>query len=121
MALKENSQPRNPSGPVRDSTRYTTSPTTTEGTARAVFNNASTAVRPRKRATPSQAPSGRPRTQAIAQALALMDSDRPTMASKPGSREAMSCRAVEVLSERVVMGWGIVATEAISSDMKSHA
>jgi len=33
----------------------------------------------------------------------------------------MSRSAVDALSVRVVMGWSIVATETISSDMKRHA
>jgi hypothetical protein len=61
----------------------------------------------------------------MAQAVALMDRERPTMASRPGSRETMSCSAVDALSVRVVMGarmdWVIVALDEISSDMKRHA
>ena len=33
MALNENSQPKKPSGPLRESSKYTTNPTTTEGKA----------------------------------------------------------------------------------------
>ena len=57
IAFSENSHPNSPNGPERDSSRYTTRPTTTDGSARQVFSTVSTAPRPRKRATPSHAPS----------------------------------------------------------------
>ena len=103
MALKLNSQPKKPSGPERDKSRYTSSPTTTEGTASKVFKPVSTTSRPAKRATPSQAPSTSPKPQASRQAVALTASERPTMSSKAGSKAAMSCSAVVALSERVDM------------------
>ena len=52
MAWKLNSQPQAPSGPERDSSKYTSKPTTTEGTASSACNTVSTAPRPVKRATP---------------------------------------------------------------------
>ena len=60
MAWKVNIQPRKPSGPLRDSSRYTSSPTTTEGSASSVLSSVSTTLRPRKRVTPSQAPATTP-------------------------------------------------------------
>ena len=41
--------------------------------------------------------------QAMAQAVALTASERPAMASRPGSRETMSCSAVLALAEKEVM------------------
>ena len=104
MALKENSQPKYPSGPVRDNSKYTTSPTTTEGTAKNVFSKVSTAPRPANRATPSQAPSTSPTAQAMAQATALTARERPTMVSRLASREVMRSSAVAALSVNEVMG-----------------
>ncbi|MNV11230.1 hypothetical protein D3C71_1017890 [compost metagenome] len=121
MALKLNSQPSEPSGPLRESTRYTTSPTTTDGTASKVLSTASTAPRPAKRATPSQAPSTRPTPQAIRHAVALTDKERPTMVHRTGSEERVSCSAVFALSESVDMGSAIVGTSPISSDMNVRA
>jgi hypothetical protein len=39
----------------------------------------------------------------MAQAVALTDKDRPTIASKSESREVINCSAVDTLSEKVVM------------------
>src|SRR3546814_6673643 len=64
MALNENSQPRKPSGPECDSSRYTTRPTTKEGKASDVLSSVRTMPRPRKRATASQAPPTMPTLQA---------------------------------------------------------
>src|SRR3989339_1159834 len=79
-----------------------TRPTTTEGTAKNVLSSVSTTPRPAKRATPSQAPSTSPRLQASAQAVALTDKERPTIASSSASMLVMSCSAVEALSVKVV-------------------
>jgi hypothetical protein len=103
MALKLNIQPRKPSGPVRDSNRYTTSPTTTEGKASKVLSTVSSASRPAKRATASHAPSTRPSPQASRQAVALTASERPTMVHSHGSKDAISASAVAALSEKVDM------------------
>ena len=100
MALKLNNQPRYPKGPERDSSKYTTNPTTTEGTAKAVLSKVSTRPRPANRATPSQAPSTKPRLHASAQAQALTASERPTMARNRGSSETSSCKARNALSEK---------------------
>jgi len=40
--LKVNNQLKNPKGPLRESKRYTTSPTTTEGKASKVFSTPTT-------------------------------------------------------------------------------
>ena len=45
-----NSQPSAPSGPLRDSSRYTTSPTTTGGNPMAAFSTTMTGWRQRPRA-----------------------------------------------------------------------
>ena len=60
MALKLNIQPKKPKGPVRDSSKYTTRPTTTDGSASNVFKPTSTAPRPRNRDTASHAPKATP-------------------------------------------------------------
>jgi hypothetical protein len=103
MALKENSQSRKPSGPLRESSRYTTSPTTTEGKANAVLSKVSTTARPLKCATPSHAPRSRPALQAIKEAHTLTVSDRATMLASIGSSEVMSEKAVTALLEKVFM------------------
>ena len=63
---------------------------------------------------------------ASAQAVALTARERPTMASKAGSSETMSCSAVPALSANVVMARAketsvIVAVDPITSDMKPRA
>ena len=121
IALNVKSHPRAPKGPLRDSSRYTTSPTTTEGTASMVLSNASTAPRPANRATPSHAPSTTPAPQASRQAVPLTASERPTMVHNMGSAENVSCSAVMALSESVDMDSTIVCTESISSDMNTCA
>ena len=103
MALNEKSQPRKPRGPERDSSKYTTSPTTTDGTAKNVFKQASTTPWPLKRATPSHAPNSKPSAQASRQAVALTHKERPTMASKVGSSDKTNWKAVVKLSANVFM------------------
>ena len=123
MALKLNSQPRKPSGPLRDSSRYTSRPTTTDGNASNVLSTVSTLSRPVKRVTPSQAPNASPKPHPIRQAVPLTASERPTTVHRPGSNEAISANAVEALSDRVDMGGavrhgsGIVGTRSIPRDM----
>jgi hypothetical protein len=110
---------------VRDSSRYTTSPTTTDGKASAVLSKASTAPRPLKRDTPSQAPSNRPQPEAIAQAQALTASDRQTMLASMASSEVMREKAVTALSEKVfmrkVLRDFIVGAKALSAHRDSPA
>src|SRR3546814_3368106 len=79
MALNENSQPRKPSGPECDSSRYTTRPTTTEGKASDVLSSVRTMPRPRKRATASQAQPNMPTLQASRDEQALTASERVMM------------------------------------------
>jgi hypothetical protein len=125
MALKLNNQPKKPNGPERESSKYTTNPTTTEGTAKKVLSTVSTAPRPTKRATPSQAPSTMPMQQASAHAVALTANERHTMDRRVGSHAATSWSAVLALSVSVAIRknetWGIVAIDSISSDMKRRA
>ncbi len=104
IALKLNSHPSDPSGPLRDSSKYTTSPTTTDGTASKVLSTASTAPRPANRATPSQAPSTSPPTLASTNAMALTASDRPTIASNCASKARISFSAVATLSVSELAG-----------------
>src|SRR5690606_14042927 len=100
-ALKENSHPRKPKGPDRESKRYSARPTTTEGSARAVFSRVSTAPRPWKRTTASQAPVSRPMQHARRQAHALTARDRPTICRNAGSSEVIRLNAVEALWDNV--------------------
>ena len=71
IAVGVNRMPSEPSGPARDSSRYTTSPTTTEGSASSVLSVAIAALRPGTRATASHAPSTMPKAAATRQAAAL--------------------------------------------------
>ena len=103
IAWKLNIQPRKPSGPERDSSRYTTSPTTTDGSANRVLRPASTSPRPLNRDTASQAPSHSPRPQANTQAVALTASDRRTTLHSTASPDVTSCNAVQMLSVNPVM------------------
>ena len=121
IALKLNSQPRNPKGPERDSNRYTTRPITTEGTANMVLSKVSSTGRMAKRATPRPAPSTSPALQASAQAVALTSRERPTMANRPASNARMSCSAVAALSVNEFMSWGIVATHPNTHHMNHRA
>ena len=101
MAWKVNIQPRKPSGPERDSSKYTTKPTTTDGKASKVFSTVNTMCRPGKPDTPSHAPTSRPTPQPIRQALALTPNDRPTMVHSAGSKEVTRCSAARTLSAKV--------------------
>src|SRR5690606_31087657 len=103
MALNEKSHPRKPKGPECDSSRYSASPTTTEGKANEVFKMINTSPRPRKRATASHAPNHLPTTQASAHAQALTASERHTIESSTGSADMISAKAVATLSDTVFM------------------
>jgi hypothetical protein len=101
MALKLNNQPKNPSGPVLDSNKYMTKPTTTDGKAKKVFNTVRTNPLPVNLETPKKAPKEIPTTQPIKQAVVLTPNERPATAQSPGSRDVMSAMAVVALSKKV--------------------
>jgi hypothetical protein len=85
MAFKLNNQPNAPKGPLRDNSKYTNKPTTTEGNANKVLSSVSTASRPAKRATPNHAPTTMPKPHAMAQAQTLTHNERATMDQSSGS------------------------------------
>ena len=107
MAVGVNRMPQEPSGPDRDSNRYTTSPTTTEGSASRVFITPTTRLCPGKRATASQAPSTRPNPAPSKQAVPLTCNDSPTTWARRGSAPRINDPAVTRLSWKVLTGlWG---------------
>ena len=71
MAVGVKSKPHSPSGPERDSNKYTSKPTTTEGKASKVLTNHTSNAWPGQRATAKPAPKLRPKTMPMRQALAL--------------------------------------------------
>ena len=85
--------PQEPSGPARESSRYTTRPTTTEGRPSRAFITTITARRPGKLATATAAPSGSPIAQASTAEARLTPMERTTMRRNSASPPAMSCRA----------------------------
>ncbi len=64
IAFGVNSQPSEPSGPERDSSRKIARPATTGGRPMRAFTSTITTERPGKRARPSRAPSGMPMSAA---------------------------------------------------------
>ena len=103
IAVGVNKMPQAPSGPARDSSRYTASPTTTEGSASSVFSNHTSAPWPGKRATASAAPKASPMAAPNKQAVPLTRSDRPTICSSAGSALTMRWAAMSRLSVIVLM------------------
>ena len=79
MAVGVYSRPNTPSGPARDSSRYTPRPTTTGGRPISAFRKTMTGARPGKRRTPTAAPRVMPMTQAENTAVRLTDIDNPTI------------------------------------------
>jgi len=85
MALRLNNQPKNPKGPVRDNSKYTNNPTTTDGKANKVLSTVNNTSRPANRATPNQAPNTTPKPHAMAVASVLTHKERATMDQSKGS------------------------------------
>ena len=104
MAVGVNRMPQEPSGPERDSSRYTTKPTTTEGSASKVFSTPTTKPWPGKRTTANQAPRASPMPAPSRQAVPLTCSDRPTTCARRGSAPRISDPAVARLSWKVLTG-----------------
>ena len=104
IAAGVNRMPNVPSGPARDSNRYTTSPTTTGGNPISALSSTVSACRPGKRPTAIAAPSGRPMQAASSVAVRLTRSDNSTIASSFGSRWVTSVQATARLSENVFTG-----------------
>ena len=75
IACGVNRMPNEPSGPERDSNRYTASPTTTGGSPISAFRTTIAASRPRNRFSARNAPNGTPRIAASATALRLTISE----------------------------------------------
>jgi hypothetical protein len=84
MALRLNNQPKGPNGPVRDRSKYTNKPTTTEGSASKVLSTVNNASRPENLATPNQAPNTKPMLHAMTVANKLTQSERPTIDQSAG-------------------------------------
>ncbi len=77
--------PQEPSGPERDKSRNTASPTTTGGRPMSAFSTTITASRPRKRVSAISAPNGTPISAANIAAERLTASDSRTIAYSAGS------------------------------------
>ena len=93
MAVGVNSNPNTPNGPERDNNMYTTRPTTTGGNPINAFKTAITALRCLKRFTASQAPSGRPKIEAMTTADSVTRKDRTTISSRSASSDNKSLPA----------------------------
>ena len=81
MAVGVYSKPSSPKGPERDKSRYTTTPTTTEGSPMKPFATMASVCLPGKRPTARQAPAGRPISKPIATASPLTCSDSSAISS----------------------------------------
>jgi hypothetical protein len=101
MALKENNQPRKPSGPECESSKYTTKPTTTDGRAKAVLSSVIRAERPLKSTSANHAPLEMPSTHANKQAKPLKAKDSNTMCTNVSSKPSIICQAAEKLSKNM--------------------
>ena len=108
IAVGVNRIPSAPNGPARDSSKYTTSPTTTGGNPIIALSSTVSVCRPGKRPTAIAAPSGRPRHAANSVAVRLTRSDSSTIASSFGSKCVTSEPATARLSEKVFIGLPIV-------------
>ena len=97
MAVGVKRMPRLPNGPDRLSSRYTSSPTTTEGSASNVLTPHTATRWPGKRATASQLPSARPNNAPTAQAVRLTRKDSATMPARRASNCVISCQASDRL------------------------
>jgi hypothetical protein len=85
IACGVNRMPHDPSGPDRDSSRNTNSPTTTGGSPISALRTTIDPPRPRKRASASHAPSGSPISAASSTADRLTISESRTIANSAGS------------------------------------
>src|ERR1041385_2631671 len=93
--------PSAPSGPARESKRYTSNPTTTGGKPMSAFSTTITVWRPGKRPTAIAAPIGRPSRAAIATADRLTRRLRKTISISLASRPTSSARAAVRASDMI--------------------
>src|SRR6267154_1345795 len=104
--------PSAPSGPARESKRYTSSPTTTGGRPMSAFSNTITVCRPRKRPTAIAAPSGRPSRAAMATADRLTRKLSRTisisLASRPIRSASAALRAYDMIRGQLDRGFPYV-------------
>src|SRR5690625_269832 len=95
MAVGVNSKPYDPSGPARDSVRYTASPTTTGGNPMKALSTTMSRLRPANCHSATAAPIGRPIKVAIATADKEIFKDSTTMLISTGSIRAINSKAVQ--------------------------
>ena len=98
IAAGVNRMPSAPNGPARDSSRYTSSPTTTGGRPIMPFSTAMTACRPGKRASASQAPNGNASSDAVSTAMPDTRNDKPAIDSMALFSDRIRAAASERLS-----------------------
>lgn len=92
IAAGVNKIPRSPSGPERDSRRYTAKPTTTGGNPMKALTSTTTAPRPENSVSARSAPSGSPSKAASPTADRLTASDSLTIAKSAGCRSLSFAR-----------------------------
>src|SRR5665647_1071986 len=100
MAVGVNKMPNPPSGPDRDSRRYTASPTTTGGSPISALSSTTRTDRPGKRVSASSAPKGIPASAASTTADRLTASESHTIANSAASPLRISCQA---------LSWSVIA------------
>jgi len=98
------SSPKPPNGPERDSSRYTTTPTTTEGRPIMPLISTDSVLLPGKRPTAMQAPSGRPISVPSTTAPPLTCSDSTTISATVWSKVASSDMASEKVAAKADIG-----------------
>ena len=86
IAIGVNNKPRVPSGPARESTRYTIRPTTTGGRPIKAFKRTTIVVLPGNRKTARAAPNGKPIKLAARTAAKLTCKDKTTISAKLPSK-----------------------------------
>ena len=117
MACGVNRMPRLPSGPERDSSRNTTSPTTTGGRPMQPLRITISASRPGNRVRATSAPSGMPTRAASTVADSVTNSDSPTIANSFASPDQDQLQRAEVVQAwRLRARFDVVAFPVFSSD-----
>ncbi len=99
MAAGVNRRPIGPSGPARDNSRYTTSPTTTGGRPMSALSKITTPRRPGKFCSAMSAPSGSAMTEAIVTAPRLTCSDNRTISTRCSSSVRIIDSAATIADE----------------------
>ena len=90
------SRPYEPKGPARDSSRYTSKPTTTGGKPMKLFKTAITNERPGKGRRAISAANGRPINVAIKTADVLIFRDSTTISIRSESKPVIKSTAVRI-------------------------